>query len=77
VSEASDESIPGFEDVVHWVDGELLIKPEYKAEQEAQQRRRHPEMTELQIQASWGVLQVTLGIGVDTSARSSYSSHVR
>ena len=55
----------GMEDVVHWVDGELLIKPEYKAQQDAEQRRRSPDMTELQIQSSWGVLEITFGIGVD------------
>lgn len=51
---------------LHWVDGKLLIRPEYKAQQDAEQRRRHPEMTELQIQRSWGILEITFGIGIDT-----------
>ncbi len=62
----SDECVPvGLEDIGHWVDGELLIKPEYKAQQDAEQRQCSPDMTELQIQSSWGVLEITLGIGVD------------
>jgi len=63
----SDEHIPsGMDDILAWVDGELLIRPEYKARQDAEQRRTCPHMTELQIQNSWGVLAVTFGIGVDT-----------
>lgn len=57
--------IVGMEHVAHWVDGELLITPEFKAQQDAEQRRRSPDLTELQIQRSWGVLAITFGIGFD------------
>ena len=66
-SDLSDEHIPpGMEDVLHWVDGELLIRPQYKVRQDAEQRRTCPPMTELQIQESWGFLAGGFGIGVDT-----------
>ncbi len=62
----SDESIlVGMDHIVHWVDGDLLIKPEYKAQQDAEQRKRSPDMTELHVQSSWGVLEITFGIGID------------
>jgi len=66
VSDEPDEPVPdGYEDVLHWVDGKLLIKPEFKAAQDANQRS-HPDVTELQIQSSWGILAITFGIGIDT-----------
>jgi len=66
VVQLSDECVPaGFEDVLHWVDGELLIKPEYKLEADAESRSGPSAMTELQIQTSWGILEVTFGVGID------------
>lgn len=52
------------EDIVHWVDGECRIRPEVRTRWDDETRRRHPEMTEEQILASWGVLEITFGITI-------------
>lgn len=52
------------EDIVHWVDGECRIRPEVRAQWDDETRRDHPHMTEEQILASWGIIEVTFGITI-------------
>lgn len=52
------------EDIVHWVDGECRIRPEVRTQWDDETRRDHPHMTEEQILAMWGALEVTFGITI-------------
>jgi hypothetical protein len=51
-------------DIIHYVDGECRIRPEVRARWEEEMRRERPNVTEEQILASWGLLEVTFGITI-------------